>query len=144
MTGLLADLSGVRIAVVAPIGTKTTITAIIRNAGGRSIAEGAVENLYDRASKKAPEIVLVDEASADPSSHEFMSEWVTQHGHDAPPVILMATQPTQATVHEAVKAGFGSVIAKPFSARTLAAHIIHSLTLDKPRETEMRDQFLLD
>lgn len=121
---------------------RKTFHAIAQQAGWRRLALVADERELRQALTGAAVALIDEHLPADPL--DLMARAACgQLGPELPPFILMVSEPTRATVETALSAGFGSVIAKPFSAQTLSAHISRAIAAGGPPVLR-DDQFFID
>lgn len=139
-------LLGKVIGLWAPEALRPTIQEVVRQAGGRkviAIREGAdpVEIVLTRD----VDILLVDETAVDPDPLALVEGMARRvPTANLPRTALMTSEPTRTKLEASLAAGYGVVIAKPFSARTLISSVTRLMQLDAMRDSELPDRIFLD
>lgn len=147
MRGAVSKASGREFLLVHPDPSAAkVIVGIIRQCGATTVRR--FENgrqAIELVRREKGDVVIVDEIAADPDPWRIADEInATVRTRALPPTILMTTTPTRQLLEAALSGGFGSVIAKPFSVRTLTAHVAHALKALRLSERDLADRFLVD
>lgn len=146
MNGGPLDLARVAVMVCAPSDLAPTVQAVVRQAGGRSIVVTSDPEEIARLGRLSyPDLVLIDETLGEQAIAGLIAAVAAlKPDQPKPPIILMASEPTRPLLEQALVGGIESVIAKPFSARTLCAHVARARSMAKTKPVEPPDQFILD
>lgn len=124
------EIAHMRALVVSPSqGERSLYGTILRNIGVRRIADASdgVE-AFDCLRGANYGIAVIDNKLD--GGHNSFASCLTRcrdGGLILPALILTSDRPTVGIVERAISAGFTTVLAKPFAARDLMRHIVHSL-----------------
>lgn len=145
MADIRSDLEQKAVLVVAPSRMVEIVQIVVRQAGGRRVVTGYGKALDDILRRETVGLVLVDEASTEPEPFALAARLETlTAGLHLPMLILMASAPTRRLVNQALAAGIGAVIAKPFSARALMDCVAGAHAAREARRANMVNQVFLD
>lgn len=91
------------------------------------------------------DVLLVDERLCGPDDWRLVRD--LRHvvrERPLPVAIFMTGAPTRQILQAALREGYASVIAVPFSVRTFAAHVRRAFSTSPESDLDLADKFLLD
>ncbi|MCC2113592.1 MAG: response regulator [Hyphomicrobiales bacterium] len=124
------EIAHMRALVVSPSqGERSLFGTILRNIGVRRIADASdgIEALDCLRSANYGVAVIDNKIDGGYNSFASCLTRCRDGGLIVPALILTSDRPTMGIVERAIAAGFTTVLAKPFAARDLLRHIVHSL-----------------
>lgn len=122
------------------------LRGILRESGAQAvrILQDRHEGLALVQSDKG-DVLLVDERLCGPDRWPLVRELRQIVRKRAGPVaILMTAAPTRHLLEAALREGYASMIAVPFSVRTLTAHVERAFSISPEPDWDLADKFMVD